>query len=130
MMLHTDTHNPSIKRHMTKEGWIKMNRGTYITITVEPPYTVKDTLGPSILSFIKRLSSLWRFKCIVKICTCSSSFGTIKPVLYMEGIPLLCPLYRVSNKRGCTTTVMSNIHCYIVHCHMHCVSVCVCCLKP
>ena len=28
MMLHTDLHNPSVKRHMSKNDWIKMNRGT------------------------------------------------------------------------------------------------------
>ncbi|XP_011403942.1 PREDICTED: uncharacterized protein LOC105312754 [Amphimedon queenslandica] len=27
MMLHTDLHNPSVKRHMSKNDWIKMNRG-------------------------------------------------------------------------------------------------------
>ena len=27
MMLHTDLHNPSIKRHMTKKDWLNMNRG-------------------------------------------------------------------------------------------------------
>ena len=41
-------------------------------------------------------------KYIVKIHVRSSSFGTIKPVLYME-VFLLCPLYRVvSIKRGST----------------------------
>ena len=27
MMLHTDLHNPSVKRHMTKKDWLRMNRG-------------------------------------------------------------------------------------------------------
>ena len=31
MMLHTDLHNPSIKKHMTKEEWIRMNRGRNIS---------------------------------------------------------------------------------------------------
>ena len=27
-MLHTDLHNPSVRRHMTKKDWLRMNKGT------------------------------------------------------------------------------------------------------
>lgn len=31
MMLHTDLHNPSVRRHMTKKDWLRMNRGQNMT---------------------------------------------------------------------------------------------------
>lgn len=33
MMLHTDLHNPSVRRHMTKKDWLRMNRGQNMTQT-------------------------------------------------------------------------------------------------
>ena len=47
-----------------------------MTYTVEPPHII-DILGPAILSFMERLSSLWKLKC-------TSITGTSHIVLYGE----------------------------------------------
>ena len=32
MMVHTDLHNPAVRRHMTKTDWLRMNRGKNICL--------------------------------------------------------------------------------------------------
>ncbi len=60
------------------------------------PLHIKDTLGPGMLSvfYIKVIPSLWRFKIYcqymkVFIWDHLGSFGTIKPVIYMENFSIV-----------------------------------------
>ena len=55
-----------------------------------------DTLGPGILSFIERLSSLWR------LTNCGNCTLGVQCLLYREIVFLLCPLFEVSIIRGST----------------------------
>ena len=89
-------------------------------IDIQWNFHIKDTLGPGILSFIKRLSSLWRF------------------IMYCQDMKFFiwdhynCPLYGVSIKRGSTVIIHAYVHVHAIdymymymymYMHLTCVSV-------
>ena len=62
-------------------------QGTHLTFVIQGDLSIKDTLGPAILSTVERLSTLQRWKMYYYIG--KSTFGALERVLCREVISMV-----------------------------------------